>query len=147
MKAIEINFNPETRVLRQFGWIALVAFGVLGGFILWRRGLFGLDFGAVTSPAAYALWGVGAVSAVLAVVAPRANRFLYVGLSLITYPIGYLLSYVLMGLLFYGMLTPVNAVFRLIGRDAMGRRFDRLADTYWTVRKPPASSQRYFRQF
>ncbi len=145
--AIDLNLNPEPRALRQFGFIALGVFGLLGGVLLWRGTLFGFDLGSAALPTAAVLWGLGALSALLSLVAPRANRALWVVLALVTYPIGFVLSYVLMGLVFYGMLLPVNLLFRVLGRDAMERRYDPDADTYWVERGEPAAPQRYFRQF
>jgi hypothetical protein len=147
MKAIEINFNPDRRVLRQFGLLALGVFLALGALTMWRGHFLGLSLGAATRPVAIALWTVGGISGLLALVRPEANRPFYVALSLITYPIGYAMSYVLMGALFYGVLTPVNLVFRLIGRDALGRAFDHRADSYWIRRGGPSPVGRYFKQF
>ena len=147
MAAVELNLNPGRRVLRQFGFLALAGFGLLGGLVLWRGGLFGFDFGAAARPVAWGLWGLGGVSGALSLFAPAANRPLWVALVLATFPIGFVLSYVLMGLLFFGMLTPVSLVFRLIGRDALERRLDPQAESYWQRRGPPAPIARYFRQF
>jgi hypothetical protein len=38
-------------------------------------------------------------------------------------------------------------LFKIIGRDAMHRKFDPSAETYWIKRRPPESVKRYFRQF
>jgi len=147
MATLDLNLNPEARTLRQFGFLAGGAFAVLAGLVLFRGGLFGLDFGAATRPVALAFLGVGGVSAVLSLVAPRANRPLWVALSLAAYPIGLAVSYALMAFLFFGVLTPVNLVFRAIGRDALRRRFDRDAKTYWIDRSGEVPLERYFRQF
>jgi hypothetical protein len=147
MAAIDLNLNPEPRTLRQFGFLACAAFALLGALALWRGGLFGLDFGAALRPVAFGLFGLGALSALLSLVAPRANRPLWVALTLVAYPIGLVVSYLLMGFLFFGILTPVNLVFRLIGRDALRRGFDRDATTYWIERSGEVPLERYFRQF
>jgi apolipoprotein N-acyltransferase len=147
MAAVDLNLNPEPRALRNFGFIARGVFGFLGGWLLWRNTLLGFELGSAALPTAVALWGLGGLSALLSLVAPRANRPLWVALALITYPIGFVLSYVLMGLVFYGMLLPVNLVFRAMGRDAMERRFDPDADSYWVERGEPSPPKRYFRQF
>ena len=144
---LEINLRPERRVLRQFGFIALAAFGLLGGLILWQNGLFGLDFGRTTAPIAYLLWAIGVASALLSLAAPRANRPLYVGLIVITYPIGFVVSYVLLGVIFYLLFTPLGLVFRLMRRDPLQRRFEKEASTYWVPHRPSDSVERYFRQF
>ena len=41
---------------------------------------------------------------------------------------------IVMGLLFFLILTPVGAVMRLLGQDPLHRKFDRVATTYWVTR-------------
>jgi hypothetical protein len=143
----KINLHPTNRQLRQFGFIALVAFGVLGAVVQWRGGLFGVNFGDAALWVSYSLWALGVVSALLSLVHPTGNRFLFVALTVISYPIGYVVSFVLMALFFYGVVTFVAIVFRLIGRDVLKRRFEPEASTYWTPHTSPASIKRYFQQF
>jgi len=147
MKMIEIDFRPDRRQLRQFGFIALVAFGLVGLLTWWKNGLFGFDFGGATQAVVGVFWALGLVSGLFALVAPRANWPLYVTLMVVTYPIGFVLSYVLMAVLFYGMFTPVGLIFRLIGRDSLNRRFEPEAKTYYARHRPAKSTERYFRQF
>lgn len=143
----EINLHPTNRQLRQFGLIALVAFGVLGVMIQWKGGLFGFTFGAAAPWIKYSLWSLGLVSALLALVFPAGNRFLFVALTVVTYPIGYVVSFVLMAIFFYGIVTLVAIVFRLLGRDVLKRRFEPEASTYWAPHTSPSSIKRYFQQF
>jgi hypothetical protein len=147
MAAIELSLNPEARTLRQFGFLACGAFALLGALVLFRGGLFGFDFGGAVRPVAVACFGIGGVSALLSLVAPRANRLLWVALALAAYPIGLVVSYALMGVLFFGVLTPVGLLFRLIGRDALRRRFEPEATTYWIERDGEVPLERYLRQF
>jgi len=147
MKLIELDFNPPPRVLRQFGLIALVAFPLLGGVCYWRGGLFGIDFGSATLPVAWVLAGLGLAAGLLAGLAPRAIRPLYVSLLAITAPIGFVLSYVILGVLFYLVITPVGLVLRRVGYDPLKRDFEREAETYWVKVEPRASKTSYFRQF
>lgn len=148
MGMIEVNWNPPAKQLRSFGWICLVAFGVLGTWLRYRQTLFGFEFQPDTAAmVARALWGIAAVSALLALVAPRALRPLHVLLTAISLPIGLVISHVLMALLYYGLFTPLALIFRIIGRDALDRRFEPDAVTYWTKRKPVTDRKQYFRQF
>jgi hypothetical protein len=148
MGMIEVNWNPPAKQLRSFGWICLVAFGALGAWLHYRQTLFGFEFQPDTAAmVARALWGIAAVSALLALVAPRALRPLHVLLTAISLPIGLVMSHVLMALLYYGLFTPVALIFRIMGRDALDRRFEPDAVTYWTKRKPVTDRKQYFRQF
>ena len=95
---------------------------------------------------ALVLGGVGVVIGLLGLVRPEAIRPLFAGLMVLTFPIGWVVSHVLLAVLFYGVFTPVGAVFRLIGRDALSVRPHDDRDTYW-MRKPTAPDMRsYLRQ-
>ncbi len=144
---IDLNLHPTPRFLRQFGLICFAGFGVLAGLIFMRQGLLGMDFGDASRPVAVALFAAGAVSGLLSWISPRANRPLYLLLLFVTYPIGYVLSHVVLGLIFFGMLTSFSFVFKLMRRDALQRSFDRSAKSYWIRHKPVTDLKRYFRQF
>jgi hypothetical protein len=144
---VELNFRPNERTLRQFGWIALGGFGLLAlcawnGWLVFRHGL-GDWRGAVTA----LLAGLGVLSALFSLVFPRANALLFVGLSLVAFPIGFVLSYVIMATLFYVVIAPVGFVMRLFGMDPMDRRFLPQATTYWVEARRPRAKADYFKQY
>jgi len=144
---IQLNLRPTDRDLRQFGFIALGAFGLLG-LLMYAQWLPLAGRLGWTGPIiAYVLWALGGVSAVLSLLAPRANRALYVVLTLVAFPIGWVISHVIMAVVFFGLLTPVGLFFRLIGRDPLQRRFDPQMRTYWVRHRPAESLEQYFRQY
>ena len=95
--------------------------------------------------------GVLAVLAVtvgpLGLIKPQAIRPIWVGCLLVTFPIGWVVSKVLLACLFYGLFTPVGLVFRLLGRDALARRYRPELATYWEPKPQPAGVRSYLRQF
>jgi hypothetical protein len=50
--------------------------------------------------------------------------------------LGWINSKIILGLLFYIVVTPVRVIMSLTGSDPMNRKFDRETDTYRIVRKP-----------
>jgi multisubunit Na+/H+ antiporter MnhG subunit len=90
---------------------------------------------------------LGALGALFSLVSPKANLPIYVGLSVVAYPIGLVLANVILGALFYGLITPVGLVFRLMGRDSLQRKFEPEARTYWEQSKKNRSLESYFKQF
>ncbi len=42
-----------------------------------------------------------------------------------------------LGLMFYAVLTPTALLLRLFGKDLVGRDFDRQRTSYWVERQPP----------
>jgi hypothetical protein len=78
---------------------------------------------------------------------PAVARWLWIVWMCAAFPIGWTVSHVLMGVIYYLVVTPIGWLLRLAGRDSMGRTFDRAASTYWVPHRPPESTDSYFRQF
>ena len=144
---LRIDLRPDRKKLRHFGFIALAGFGALAVMAWFERLVFAFGLGEARPIAAGALAGLGLLSALLSLVHPSANRPLYVGLTLLALPVGYLVSYLAMGALFYLLITPLGLFFRIIGRDPLQRRFRKEAASYWIPLGPRPPRERYFRQF
>ena len=54
-------------------------------------------------------------------------------------------SPVIMGIMFFGVFTPMGWAMRRFGWDAMKRTWDPAADTYWTRRTPPGPADDSFK--
>jgi hypothetical protein len=93
------------------------------------------------------LWALAALSGILAAAAPEALRPLYIVLSVVGAPIGWLVSHVVLAVVYYGILTPIGLALRLCGRDPLRRKFDPQAPSYWVDRPPARNVKSYFRQF
>ena len=144
---IELDLRPDARILRQFGIIALVGFGFLA-VLAWNEWLvFSFGLGEARPWVAGAFAGLALLSALFSAVFPKANLPIYLGLSILAFPIGFVLSYVIMGTLFYLIITPVGLLMRLIGHDPLKRRFEPDAESYWVDPRPPRSKESYFKQF
>ncbi len=144
---VQLDFRPDSKQLRQFGFIALGAFGLLGAWVSWKGTLFGIGLGDVARPIAFGLWVLGAFSALLSVVWPQGNRPLFVALSVLAFPIGFVLSHGVLAVLFFGVFTPVGLVMRLWGRDPLERRFQKERTSYWVDMPQDIAARDYFRQF
>ncbi|MDP7106480.1 MAG: SxtJ family membrane protein [Roseibacillus sp.] len=138
MTIADFNIKPSAKMLREFGIIALFGFGLVGS-------LLGLKWEAWT--ASYMLWALGAVSFVLALVQPRLLLPLYVVLMVVAFPIGFVISNVILLALYFGLFTPFSMVFRLIGRDTMKRKFEPEAESYWIKRTGSTPASQRFKQY
>jgi hypothetical protein len=58
---------------------------------------------------------------------------------------GRVVSPVVLGIIFFGVFTPVGLAMRLFGRDAMARQFDRRLNSYWVNREPPGPAEDSYR--
>jgi hypothetical protein len=133
-----IDWSPRSEQLRQFALVA-AAFALLLACWLWRR--------EAPPAAVWTLITLGAGIGLLGGLWPDSVRYLYTATMLITYPIGWLVSQLVLGAIYFGVFTPIALVFRLLGRDALQRRFEPEASTYWQSRPPAPEPGRYLRQF
>ena len=138
MGLIRIDRNPAPRQLALFGLIWLVFFGVVGAVVL----------GQTDSVAwAVVLWVLAVAVPLLGWLVPAFMRIVYLGMSYAAFPIGFVLSHVILAAVYYLVLTPVGLLMRPFGYDPMHRRFDPQAKSYWAPRQQDEDVQRYFRQF
>ena len=139
MSLMPINWKPSTRELRWFAGLLIVFFaGVAAAW--WSRS------GQTTGPA----WMVSVATIVgfVGLAMPAAIRWVYVTWMVAVWPIGWVVSHVLLTAIFFGVFTPIGLILRAVGRDPMHKKFDRSAKTYWISRPTEESdSQQYFRQF
>ncbi len=144
---IEINLRPDERTLRQFGFIAVAGFAGLAAIAWFEVLIFSFGLGVAREPLAIAFAAVAGLSGVFSLVYPKANLPVYVGMTIATYPIGFVLSYLIMGTLFYLIITPIGLLLRLFGTDPMERRILPDAETYWADAAPVRPRSSYFKQF
>lgn len=139
MKWSDIPRNPTDRMLRQFGGLCVLFFGGLA--------IYGaLVKGNVTGPA---IFGLAALFAgVLALVRPRLLAGIFVGWMMLTFPIGFVVSKIILLAVFLLVFTPVALVFRLIGRDALLlKKRSGPNTTYWVAKSQPVDASRYLKQY
>jgi len=146
---LKIDTNPELRVLRQFAWTAAFAFPFLPAFF--TRGdarWFAVWDWHWTSTLVLVLGGIGVAQLLLMLAGVRQpTRWLFVGLMVLAFPIGFVLSHVIMGVIFYLVITPIALVFRAMGRDVLGRRMDRQRPSFWHDRGPQRPATSYFKLY
>jgi len=49
----------------------------------------------------------------------------------------HIVSPIILGIMFFGVITPVGWLMRLMGKDLLRTKFDRDATSYWIPREPP----------
>lgn len=139
MSLIEINWKPTDKELRGFGWIALTATTLIAILLYVLKGL-AVKWCVMIIAFGFAIFICSLLSKTL-------TRWIYLGLTLLTFPIGITVSFVLLAVFYYLLITPVGLFFRLIGRDLMERKFDDSAKSYWKPRRSVDNNKRYFNQF
>ena len=139
MSVIQINSDPTRRQLIQFGFVWM-------GFLALFGAVAYLKFDNATL--AVVLWSLAVIVPVVGWLAPPFMRLVFVGMSYLAWPIGFVVSHVVLAVVYYLVFTPVGLAMRIFGYDPMRRRFDAGAESYWIERDPAESDpRRYFRQF
>ena len=144
MAAVSINWKPTDRQLRQFGWVCCVALPLLAWLFAGKPGW--RDWQPFHTRLVGGLACAGAVLAVLGSLWPQILKPIFVGAMVVTFPIGLVISEVVLVLIYLIAFVPVALVFRLIGRDALERRLDRRASTYWQTKTQAPDKKSYLRQ-
>ena len=139
MSVVQINKDPSRKHLNQFGfiWLGFLAlFGAIAYFKFHQPQI------------AKGLWIAAVVVPVIGWLVPQFMRLVFLGMSYLAWPIGFVVSHVVLALVYYLVLTPIGLLMRLFGYDPMRRSFDRNASSYWSERPAQAvEAKRYFRQF
>ena len=108
---IAIQWNPSTKQLRQFAGFWFPAFcGLVGYSIGHKTGHWNeIEIG----------WVLAGLLSVGGLILPALMRPIFVGLILLTFPIGWVVSHLLLGLIFYGVVTPIGLILRISGHDPL----------------------------
>jgi len=136
---ITVNTNPSRRQLKQFAGIWLPLLSCLLGYIVF----FKLK---IEVPAAV-LCVSGLSVSVFGFFYPEKIKPVFVGLMYITYPIGFIVSYIILALLFFTVLTPIALLMRLLKFDPLERSFDIPGKSYWKSIEYSDKTGQYFKQY
>jgi hypothetical protein len=137
MRWSDIPFRPTNRTLRQFAGLWLVIFGSAAAWQAWE----GRD------TAALVLAALAVTVGPLGLAWPRLLRPVFVGWMVLAWPVGWVVSRLVLACLFYGLFTPLGLLFRALGRDVLALRRRPGQTTYWAPKPMPADPRRYLRQF
>jgi uncharacterized protein YjeT (DUF2065 family) len=132
----DLPFRPSEQKLRRFGVAGLVIFTMLAGW----------QYVQERPVLASCLLALAIVFGALALAHPAALRPVFVGLMVVGFPVNWLLSHVMLGVIFYCLFTPIAILFKLIGRDVLARRGPSPHETYWADKPRAEGVRSYFRQ-
>lgn len=134
----DLPLKPTARVLRQFAAAWLVLFLAVGVHRYLARGQHQVGMAV----------GVMAVAiGVMGLIKPAAVRWLFVGATVLAFPIGWVVSQIMLAIMFYGIITPLALLFRIQGRDLLTRKRVPNRATFWTPKPTPEDMRGYFRQY
>ena len=92
------------------------------------------------------LWamGPGVFLIVLGAVLPQVLAPVHKGWMWVGHVLGWINTRILLGVVFYGLVTPIGIVFRLLGKDTMRQAFVKDSPTYRVIKEPrPRTHMKY----
>lgn len=115
------QIDSSRKSVRQFGLILTL---ILAGYfsLRWWRG-----------DLLIAGYGVAFLLGLCSVVYPSLVRIIYIPWMVVVRIIGFVMTHVLLAIIFYLIFTPVGFVMRLFGKDPLERTGKK--DSYWKPRK------------
>ena len=91
---------------------------------------------------------IGGLFVILAFIAIPVLRPFHKLWMMLALAMGFVMSRVILTILYYFILTPIGLIAKLVGKKFMPVRFDKSALTYWEKRENPVKQQiDYERQF
>jgi hypothetical protein len=136
---MQVNWYPDAKGLRIFSLACAGFLATLAAYLhLWR---------GITLATSGILLAVGIVVGLAGCLRSSSVRLLYLAMTAVALPIGWVISHVVLALAYYAVLLPLALIVRHFRTDPMRRELDEGASTYWVERRPHDEVWRYFRQF
>ncbi|MGH7493268.1 MAG: SxtJ family membrane protein [bacterium] len=120
------SIKATTKEARKFGLTIGIFLLVIAGLLFWKQR---------PSFSAFAYAGAGFVF--LGLLAPLLLKPVFKVWMSFAVVMGFVMTRVILAVLFFALFTPVSLVAKLLGKDLLDERWDKNADTYW-VKRPPA---------
>jgi glucose dehydrogenase len=136
MSLLTLNRTPSRNQLRLFGGVALLLAGCLA-WRIWHHG--------------HAATALGLIIGVAVLIGPGWfylpwMRRVYLGACYATFPIGYVVSHLLLAGIYFLVMLPIGLLLRCFGRNPLDWRWRADIPSYWQDRTPPPAPDRYFDQ-
>ena len=131
--------GQKRKQLRQFG---LMVGGVLVLIGLWKL------YQGKHETVRFILWSVGGLLIITGSIVPKLLTPVYWIWMKLAHLLGWVNTRLLLGIIFFVIITPMAIVMKIFGRDALNRKIDKDVDSYWIPRPPIESVKEHCeRQF
>ncbi len=130
------NIKSKKSEFRKFGITIGPILMVIAGFLFWR----GKESFEILLISGFALL-------VLGLVLPVVLKPIYWIWMVLAVILGWIMTRVILSLLFYVVITPIGSFSRLFGSKFLDLKWDKSKDSYWNPRTTKQRNEDYERQF
>lgn len=137
---------PQPLTDRQLRWFGISLSGlvlVLGMLISWRW---------QTSIAVLVASILALILSTVFYAAPSSRRPIHRAFSICVYPIQFVATVLILGIVYFGIVTPIGMFLRLRRYDPLNRKGriespTNTTESFWVKRDPPPPDERYFKAY
>lgn len=141
LSALQNEIEVTPKKVRDFGWVIFAVIGVIVPvFISWRNEWIITDLMLI-------LFGIGLLVLIPCLIAPNLMRPVYRGWMTLAVLLGLFMTKVIITLVFYGMMTPIGLLRRLLVKDPMGLRINKEKQSYWVEKEHSPTPESYEKQY
>jgi len=131
------NIKSEKSDLRKFGITVGIVLMIIAGLLFWKE-----------KESSQIFFGVGAIILLTTITIPVILKPVYSIWMVFGIIIGWIMTRIILSLLFYIILTPIGLVLRLFGKQVLELRWNKSEQSYWNYRiKENFDHGNYERQF
>ena len=131
------NIKQSPKDLRKFGLTVGSVLIIIGCLLLWKH-----------KPSQFYFLSIGAILVLSGLLFPVILRPLNKAWMTLAVLLGWVMTRVILSLLFYIVITPISIIARIFGKHFLDIKIDKSRTSYWEKRKNvPLSPSDYERQF
>ena len=129
------NIKSEKSDLRQFGITIGVILLIIAGFLFWKE-----------KESFQILLTFGVTFFILGVATPFILKHIYLVWMIFATILGWIMTRVILSLLFYIIFTSIGLIPRLFGKQFLELKWDKSKDSYWNYRATEKLKQGNYEQ-
>ena len=131
------NIKSEKSDLRKFGITIGVILLIIAGFLFWKE-----------KESFQTLLTFGITSCILGIAVPFILKPIYWVWMIFATILGWIMTRVILSLLFYIIVTPIGLIPRFFGKQFLELRWDKSKESYWNFRtNEHLKKENYEKQF
>jgi hypothetical protein len=125
--------DSSKRALRSFGLVVGGVCLAIAAVLFWRHGWI------VRTPETW-FGAIGLGLVFMGLTFPRALKPLHIVWMTLALILGFIMTRVILSIVFFGMMTPIGLIRRALGKDPMRNDATATRATYWIAKGEPAVS-------
>ena len=135
MRFSDVPTNPDSRMLRQFAGLCIIFFGAIGGWQVYKGNNWG-----------WLLVVLASVAGGLGLIWPKLLKPVFVTWMILAFPIGWMVSHIILAIVFFGCFMPLGMLLKLKGHDPLLLKKP-ATGSFWVKKTQQADVARYLKQF